>query len=65
MSAQMFDIPEHLAIPVNEWGDGPLDVDEVPYAVICWCNRQALCPVVRAKITYGESDVNGDDPVVT
>lgn len=36
----MFDLPEHLPLPVNAQGQGPADPDDT-VAVVCWCNDPA------------------------
>lgn len=36
MSTPMFDLPEHMLIPVNEDGDGPVDEADAARWV-CWC----------------------------
>lgn len=34
----MFDIPEHMIIPVDEDGNGPVDEAEAHHWV-CWCGN--------------------------
>lgn len=40
MSTPMFDVPEHLIIPVNEQGQGPVDEAEAHHWA-CWCGKES------------------------
>lgn len=46
----MFEVPDHLLIPVNEQGEGPLDADEKPWALVCWCSEGQKCQVLPAEV---------------
>jgi hypothetical protein len=40
----MFDVPEHLTIPVNKYGQGPLeDGDPTFDHYSCWCSSGDNC----------------------
>lgn len=43
MSTPMFDVPEHLMIPVNKDGQGPADENET-VGMACWCGGKEDCP---------------------
>jgi hypothetical protein len=38
MSTPMWDMPDHLAIPVDELGNGPADEADT-VATACWCGN--------------------------
>jgi hypothetical protein len=61
----MFEVPEHLYIPVDEDGNGPLDADEEPYAIVCWCSAGQECTVNVPHRLADESAVNGDETTGT
>lgn len=67
MSSPMVDVPDHLLIPVNQHGQGPVD-EAATVALACWCGTQA-CPVdLDAKIAdirrRKESAVDGGHQVL-
>lgn len=42
MSTPIWDVPQHLLIPVNENGEGPVPLEEAEM-FLCWCGI-AECP---------------------
>jgi hypothetical protein len=42
----MFDVPEHLWVPVNADGDGPVAVWEADHWA-CWCKDGVACTEVE------------------
>ena len=43
MSPPMWDVPDHMLIPVNKYGQGPADADEA-VGEACWCGGKEDCP---------------------
>lgn len=39
MTSPMFELPDHLPMPVNVNGQGPADEDEA-VATVCWCGNE-------------------------
>ena len=48
MSAPMFDLPEHLAMPVDKNGDGPADGADI-YRIVCWCGKFGCVEYLELK----------------
>lgn len=39
MSSPMFELPEHMLIPCNKDGDGPVPYEEA-VKWVCWCEEK-------------------------
>jgi hypothetical protein len=53
----MYDLPEHLPMPVDDMGNGPVD-DAEAHRIVCWCPKGESCRVVlprAARIIGGET----------
>lgn len=44
----MYELPEHMASPINLEGEGPADPDEA-VLMACWCADGVLCEVVPSE----------------
>jgi hypothetical protein len=51
----MYELPEHLLIPVDDMGRGPVD-DAEAHRLVCWCPKGAGCRVVWPRWPRKEND---------